>query len=112
VFDGFRDENAAIEYVNFVSRHGSADIVLAAVESALPVLGADYQRAFLTSAAAAMLRDGRHADAQRLIERVLDVGGDAAVGRAVVNALAQQFGQPGLNALTGGSPVTAPATGG
>ena len=29
-----------------------------------------------------------------------------------LNALAQQFGQPGLNVLTGGSPATVPATGG
>jgi tetratricopeptide (TPR) repeat protein len=111
VFDGFRDENAAIEYVNFVSRHGSAEIMLAAVESALPVLGPDYQRAFLTSGAAAMLRDGRHAAAAQLIRRVLAVGGEPHAGRAVIAALAQQFGAPGLNDLAGGAPDPAPVSG-
>jgi tetratricopeptide (TPR) repeat protein len=110
VFDGFQDENGAIEYVNFVSRHGSADIMLAAVESALPMLGADYQRAFLTSAAAAMLRDLRHHMAAKLIERVLMVGGDPQAGRAVIRALAEQFGQPGLNDLLGDVPPPAPVT--
>ena len=70
VFDGFGDEAAAIEYVNFVFRHGSPDIVLAAVEQALPVLGDDYRQAFLTSAAAGMLRAGRRDDAQALVRRV------------------------------------------
>ena len=55
---GFRDEAAAIEYVNFVFRHGSPDIALAAVEQTLHTLGDDYRRAFLTSAAAALQRAG------------------------------------------------------
>jgi tetratricopeptide (TPR) repeat protein len=99
VFDGFRDEPAAIEYVNFVFRHGSADIVLAAVEQALPVLGADYQRAFLTSAAAAMLRAERREDAAALVARVLAVQEQPSIGRAIVSSLAQQYGMPELNAL-------------
>ena len=37
VFEQFRDENAAIEYVNFVFRHESAAGVLAAVESVVAV---------------------------------------------------------------------------
>jgi len=73
VFDGFRDEPAAIEYVNFVFRHGSPDIVLTAVETALPVLGADYTRAFLVSAGAAMLRAGRRDEAVALVARAVAV---------------------------------------
>jgi tetratricopeptide (TPR) repeat protein len=101
-FDGFKDENAAIEYVNFVFRHGSAEIALMAVESALPVLGDDYRRAFLTSAAAAMLRAGRGAEAAALVARVVDVGAEPAAGRAVVRALAKEYGQPELAALIDG----------
>jgi tetratricopeptide (TPR) repeat protein len=102
VFEGYHDEPAAIEYVNFVFRHGSADIALAAVESSLPVLGEDYQRAFLVSAAAALLRAGRAPEAAGLLRRVLAVGGEAAKGRAVIKALAQQYGTPELNALLDG----------
>jgi tetratricopeptide (TPR) repeat protein len=96
VFDGFRDEPGAIEYVNFVFRHEPPDVVLAAVETALPVLGEDYRRAFLTSAAAAMLRAQRRDDAGALLRRVLTVG-DEAAGRAVIAALAQHYQQPELN---------------
>ena len=102
VFDGCQDEAAAIEYVNFVFRHGSPDIVLAAVEGALPVLGEDYRRAFLTSAAAAMLRAGRRDDAGALLRRVMAVGDAPAKGRAIVKALAQQYGVPELNGLLDG----------
>ena len=102
VFDGFRDEAAAIEYVNFVFRHGSADIALTAVESALPLLGEDYQRAFLVSAAAALLRAGRREEAAALLRRVLAVGGEPAKGRAIITALAQQYGTPELNGLLDG----------
>jgi glycosyltransferase involved in cell wall biosynthesis len=98
-FDDFRDENAAIEYVNFVFRHDSPDDALVAVEAALPALGADYCRAFLTSAAAAMLRAQRRADAATLIRRVLAVGNEHAAGRAVIRALAQHYGLPELNGV-------------
>jgi tetratricopeptide (TPR) repeat protein len=102
VFDGFRDEAAAIEYVNFVFRHGSPDIALAAVEQTLPVLGDDYQRAFLTSAAAALQRAGRREDAAAQLRRVLAVGGSAAQGRAIIASLAEQYGMPELNGLLAG----------
>jgi tetratricopeptide (TPR) repeat protein len=112
VFDGFHDESAAIEYVNFVFRHGSPDIQLAAVEQALPMLGDDYRRAFLTSAAAAMLGAGRRPEATVLVQRVLEVGDEPRAGRAVVAALAQQFGQPGLNDMIGGEPDSPRVIGG
>ena len=99
VFDGFRDEPAAIEYVNFVFRHGSPDIALTAVEEALPVVGEDYQQAFLISAAAAMLRAGRRDDARALVGRAIAVGSEPGKGRAIVASLAQQFGMPELNGL-------------
>jgi tetratricopeptide (TPR) repeat protein len=100
IFDGFRDEIGAIEYVNFVFRHEPADVVLDAVETALPVLGEDYRRAFLTSAAAAMLRAERRGEAAALLGRVLAVG-DELAGRAVIGALAQHYGLPELPTLTG-----------
>jgi len=113
VFDGFRDESAAIEYVNFVFRHGSADIVLMAVESALPIVGDDYRRAFLASVAAAMLRAGRSADAATLVERAVAVGDEPGAGRAVVRALAKEYGQPELAGLIAGdAPVAITVTGG
>ncbi len=99
VLDAFRDENAAIEYVNFVFRHDSADGVLEAVEAALPFLGDDYHRAFLASAAAGMLRENRRDDASALLERVLSVGGEPGIGRAVIKALAEHYRQPELDAI-------------
>jgi tetratricopeptide (TPR) repeat protein len=99
VFDGFRDEPAAIEYVNFVFRHGSPDIALAAVEQALPVAGEDYQQAFLASAAAAMLRAGRRDEATGLARRVLAVGNQAVKGRAIIKSLAEQYRMPELAEL-------------
>jgi tetratricopeptide (TPR) repeat protein len=102
VFDGFRDEPAAIEYVNFVFRHGSPDIAVRAVESALPVLGEDYTRAFLVSAGAAMLRAGRGDEAAALVARAVAVGNEPAQGRAIVASLAQQYGMPELNGLLDG----------
>jgi len=102
VLDTFHDEAGAIEYVNYVFRHEPADVVLAAVEAALPVLGDDYRRAFLTSAAAAMLRVQRRGDAAALLRRVLAIG-DESAGRAVVQALAQHYKQPELNDVLAGA---------
>ncbi len=99
VFELFGDEPAAIEYVNFIFRHDSADGVLAVVETTLPFLGDDYRRAFLTSAAAALLREGRRDDVPPLLVRVLAVGGIAGAGLAVVNALADVYQQPELKGL-------------
>jgi hypothetical protein len=98
VFERFHDEAAAIEYVNFIFRHDSADGVLAAVETSLPFLGDDYRRAFLTSAAASLLREGRGDEALALLVRVLAVG-DSGAGFAVVNALADVYHQPELKGL-------------
>jgi tetratricopeptide (TPR) repeat protein len=99
IFEGFRDENAAIEYVNFVFRHGSSDGSLAAVESALPVLGDDYKRAFLIAAAAGLLRAGRRPDAEPLVRRALAVGENPHIGRAILERLGEQYGLPELNDL-------------
>jgi hypothetical protein len=94
-FEVFRDELSAIEYVNFVLRHGGPDICLAAVESALPVVGGEYRCAFLTSAAAMMLRAGRTGEAAKLLARALAVG-EPATARATVVSMAEHFGEPGL----------------
>jgi tetratricopeptide (TPR) repeat protein len=99
VLEQFRDENAAIEYVNFVFRRDSADVVLEAVEFALPFLGDDYRRAFLASAAAALLRVDRRDEAAALLRRVLEVGGEPYAGRAVIKALAEHYRQPELDAI-------------
>jgi tetratricopeptide (TPR) repeat protein len=99
VFDRVRNEEAAIEYVNFIFRHDSGDGVLAAVETTLPFLGDDYRRAFLTSAAASLLREGRADETEALLVRVLAVGGIAGAGFAVVNALADVYHQPELKGL-------------
>jgi tetratricopeptide (TPR) repeat protein len=112
IFRTFGEENAAIEYVNFVFRHGTPDNAVAAVEWTLPVLGEDYQRAFLVSAAAGMLRAERRPEATSLIGRALLVGGNPDVGRAIVKALGEQYGLPELNVLaTGPSPASITVTG-
>ena len=97
--EGYRDQTAAIDYVNFVFRHGSPDIALTAVEQALPVVEPDYQRAFLTTVAGEMLRAGRRTEAAQLIGRALAVDGAPEAGRAIVRALAKHHGMPELAAL-------------
>jgi hypothetical protein len=115
VLEQFRDEEAAIEYVNFIFRHDSANGVLSAVETTLPFLGDDYRRAFLTSAAASLLREGRSGEAATLLMRVLAVGGAPGAGRAVVNALAEVYKQPELKGLleraVAGTTVAGPSAG-
>jgi tetratricopeptide (TPR) repeat protein len=111
VFAAFRDEEAAIEYVNAVFRHDSPDDVLAVVEESLPMLGDDYRRAFLASAAAGMLRAGRRADAVALLRRVLAVGDEPGAGRAVIRGLAEHYGMPELDAaLASALPTTITVT--
>jgi tetratricopeptide (TPR) repeat protein len=102
-FDLLLDEESAIDFVNFVFRHGGPDAVMQAVELALPVLGNDYRRAFLISGAAAMLRANRHGEAGALVRRALAVGDQPEIGRAIVRSLAQQYGMPQLNGLIDGS---------
>jgi tetratricopeptide (TPR) repeat protein len=94
-FETFGDELAAVEYVNFVFRHGGPDVCLTAVESALPIVGEAYRSALLTSAAARMLRADRTGEAAELVARALAVG-DPAVARATVTSMAEHFGEPGL----------------
>jgi tetratricopeptide (TPR) repeat protein len=103
-FEGFRDEPSAIEYVNFVLRHGSPDVCLMAVEGALPCVGTDYASAFLTSTAAMMLRADREAEARGLLERALEIGEPAQAG-ATVRAMIEHFAAPGLTGLL---PTTVP----
>lgn len=98
VFDEYRDEAAAIEYVNYVLRNHPPDIIMAAIEESLPLLGEDYRRAFLASAAAVMLRAHRRADALELVRRALAVGVPSA-GHAVVKALAEHYRAPELALL-------------
>lgn len=98
-FDGYRDELSAIDYVNFVFRHGSPDVALQAAEYALSAATEPYQRVFLGSGAAVMLRAGRRAEALLLVTRLMAIGGDSAAGRGTVMALAQQYDVPELNDL-------------
>jgi hypothetical protein len=69
------------------------------VEAALPSLGDDYRRAFLASAAAALLRENRRGEAAALLQRVVAVGDEPGAGRAVIRALAEHYRQPELNAI-------------
>jgi tetratricopeptide (TPR) repeat protein len=94
--EGFRDEAAVTSYVNFVFRHGSPDICLAAVDGVLPIVDETNQRAFLASAAAIMLRAGRRADARDILGRVRAVGPDPSAAEPIVAALASHYGTPEL----------------
>lgn len=91
--EAFADERSAIEYVNFVLRHGSPDIAAAAVETALPALGDPYRRVFLGSMVAVFARAGRSEDAERYRQRVFAIG-DRAAGVATLEALECQYAQP------------------
>jgi len=102
-FAAFRDQDSAVHYVNFVFRHGSPDVCLAAVEDVLPVANVDYQCAFLTSAAAMMVRAGRPADARGLLGRVVAIRGDRVAAAPLVSALAQRYGTPELEHLLAGA---------
>jgi glycosyltransferase involved in cell wall biosynthesis len=99
IFEEFRDEEAAIEYVNYVLRHDSPHHVMTAVEAALPMLGDDYRRGFLASAAAVMLRAQRRSDAAALVREALTVGNVPSAGYAVVKALAAHYAAPELAVL-------------
>ena len=108
VFTHAGDQPAAIEYVNFVFRHGSPDACAAAVDEVLPATGVEYRCAFLASAAAIMVRAGRSTDARRLVGRVLEVRGDRTAAEAIVHALADHYGTPELRDLLVGdeAPIT------
>ncbi len=111
-FAGFRDEAAAIDYVNFVFRHGSPDVCAAAVDEVLPVASEQYRCVFLASAAAVMLRAGRRADAQRLLGRVLAVRDDRIAAETIVRALAEHYRTPELRELLAGAERVGTAPGG
>jgi tetratricopeptide (TPR) repeat protein len=99
VFAAFRDENAAVEYVNFVFRHGSPENAAAVVEAVLPAVSDDYRCAFLASVAAIMLRAGRRVEARESLVRVLSVRSDRAAAAGIVAALAAQYQTPELSDL-------------
>jgi tetratricopeptide (TPR) repeat protein len=98
-FEAFRDEDAAIKYVNFVFRHGTPDECVAAVDAVLPVASAEYRCAFLASAAAVMLRAGRRDDARLLLGRVLGARDDRAAAEGIVRTLAAHYQTPELQDL-------------
>jgi tetratricopeptide (TPR) repeat protein len=110
--EGFRDEAAVTTYVNFVFRHGSPEICLAAVEGVLPIVDETNQRAFLASAAAIMLRAGRRAEARDILARVRAVGPDPATAEPIVAALASHYGTPELADLFALAAPAAGASGG
>jgi tetratricopeptide (TPR) repeat protein len=102
-FAQFHDQAAGIQYVNFVFRHGSPDVCLAAVEEVLPVASVDYTCAFLASAAAVMSRAGRRDDARRLLGRVLGARDDRQAAEAIVLGLAEHYATPELQELLAGA---------
>jgi len=112
-FETFRDQDAAIGYVNFVFRHGTPDECAAAAEAVLPVANADYRCAFLASAAAIMLRAGRRDDARVLLGRVLAARDDRAAAEGIVRTLAAHYRTPELqDLLADAEPVRSGSTGG
>jgi tetratricopeptide (TPR) repeat protein len=96
VAEHFRDEAAVTSYVNFVFRHGSPDVCLAAVDGVLAFTDDGSRRAYLASAAAIMLRAGRRAEARTILGRVLAVGGDARAAEPIVAGLASHYRTPEL----------------
>lgn len=90
------DEPSAIEWVNFCLRARSTNVAVAAIEACLPVLGAGYRTAFLATAAAARLREGRTDAASALVERAVAASDTADEGRAIVVALAKKLGELGI----------------
>jgi Flp pilus assembly protein TadD len=111
-FAQFRNEPTGIQYVNFVFRHGSPDVCLAAVEEVLPVAGADYRCVFLASAAAVMSRAGRRDDARHLLGRVLGAREDRGAAEAIVLALAENYGTPELRELLAAAEPVSSGNGG
>ena len=102
-FEAFRDEPSAVDYLNFVLRHGGPDVCRMAMEAVLPSVGDAYKSAFLTSTAATMARAGRLADARELLDRALAVG-NPLQARATVLAMVDHFAVPGLAGLLSGAP--------
>ncbi len=97
-FTGFADEPSAIEWVNFLFRHGRDPEAIAAVEEALPLVSEGYRRVFLGAVAASHLRSGRADLAGTAVERALAIG-DRAEATAVLRALATQLAEPRLVSL-------------
>ncbi len=111
-FDGFRDEEAAIEYVNFVFRHGSPEVCLVAVEAVLPAVSDDYRCVFLASTAAMLLRAGRREAARDVLARVLAVRPDRPAAVRIVGALADHYRIPELRDLLEGAEFAVSIQGG
>lgn len=102
-FTSFADEASAIEWVNFLLRAGRNDEALAAIESALPLVGNGYARVFLGSAAVIHLHAKRADAAREAVARALALG-DRSEGHAILNALAVRLAEPALEALLSPAP--------
>lgn len=85
----------AIEWINFLLRRGRLDDACAAVEDALPDVGAECRVVLLGTVAAAQLRAGRPDRARAAIERAVTCG-DAALARATLAALGTHLGVAGF----------------
>jgi tetratricopeptide (TPR) repeat protein len=95
-FDGFRDEASAVEWINFLLRAGRPAQASAAADAALPFVDADAGVLLLGTVAAAQLRAGSRAQAERAVSRALALGDRAG---AMLAALAQQLAAPELGEL-------------
>ncbi len=112
VFESAGDQEAAVEFVNFVFRHGSPDDGEAVVEGVLPASSEEYRCVFLASAAALMARAGRRDDARRLLGRVLGVRPDRGAAEAIVHSLAGHYGVPQLKDMLTDAEATPTGSGG
>jgi tetratricopeptide (TPR) repeat protein len=97
-FVGAGDERCAIEWINFLLRHGRGAEAFAAIETALALVSDTTQALLLGVAAAAHLRSGRREAAQVAVDRAVERGSRAA-STATIEALAAQFAMPELAEL-------------
>jgi tetratricopeptide (TPR) repeat protein len=105
------DEPSAIDWVNFCLRARPAPVALAAIEGALPALGYAYQCTFLAAAAAVRLRAGDEPGTEAYLKRALAAPPTPEEAKAIVMALAERLGEPGLLRFLDGRDAATGATG-
>jgi tetratricopeptide (TPR) repeat protein len=95
-FNGYRDEASAVEWINFLLRHGRTPEAAAAVDSALAFVDECAHAVLLGTVAAAHLRAGARERAVEAVDRALKGGSRSA---ATIAELAVQLDTPELAAL-------------
>jgi tetratricopeptide (TPR) repeat protein len=97
-FSGDRDAPSAIEWINFLLRHGRTADALAAIGAALPLVDENAHALLLGTAAAVHLRAGRYDRAQLTVQQAA-AHGSQSVSIAVIQALATHLRMPELAKL-------------